>query len=67
MREAERREGGSNTVYLSSFIRKNGLIEKVTSAEVYITSFIVEHNLPFHVCRHTGRLFIFMFYSCVIQ
>lgn len=28
---------------------------------MYFTSFIVEHNLPFNVCRHTGKLFRKMF------
>ncbi|XP_062893834.1 dephospho-CoA kinase domain-containing protein isoform X1 [Mobula hypostoma] len=60
IREAKRREGCSS---ISQFFsaENQSLTEKVTRAEVYFTSFIAEHNLPFQVCKHTGKLFRKMF------
>ena len=46
----------------SSFLPQNESIhEKVISAEVKITGFVLDHNLPLDVADHVGPLFRSMF------
>ena len=39
----------------------NALEQKVTSAELLFSNFIIEHNLPIAIADHAGDLFRSMF------
>ena len=58
-RRMSKSAGGCKPV--SSYFKQPKTLDKVISAEVLFTGFLLEPNLPFEAASHAGQLFRMMF------